>query len=108
MINQYPDELIFKAIQAESVYDQDSGTWTIPDNTDYTIIKCRAEINGNGETVYSNDGGELKYSYIVYLDRSCPLFKYGQFVEIINSDGIIFSGTVKAFKRGQLNARLWL
>lgn len=108
MVNRYPDIIKFKTVPSDSVYDQNTGEWSEPGVSVELELKCRAEMNGTGKTVASNDGESLEYAYTVYLERSVPVFKFGQSVEVFNVDGLLISSSVKKFNRGQFNARLWV
>ncbi|MEN0095898.1 MAG: hypothetical protein AAGB30_10985 [Pedobacter sp.] len=108
MIRQYPDIIFYPSYEGESEYDQASGTWVTSGGPGTSSIGCRAELNSKGEMVLSNDGTELAYTFIVYLPAGSPGFEFGQEVYVVDQSGSKFTGTVKLFKRGQLNARLWL
>ncbi|WP_231489911.1 hypothetical protein [Pedobacter sp. Leaf170] len=109
MVVQYPNDLKYSSSSAESVYDQESGTWSAASpGVEQPFIKCRAEMNDKGRLVASNDGTQLEYSYTVYMTKDCPVFNFGQIVEVHNSDGLLIKSSVKKFSRGQLNARLWV
>lgn len=109
MVIQYPDNLKYKSVSADSVYDQETGKWTKPVAGVSFENECRAEPNGEGKTIPSNDGHELKYSFIIYMPKTAAVFRYGQNVEVYSKENrLIFSGKVQAFSLGQFNARLWV
>lgn len=110
MVTQYPHILKFDAVIAEEPYKDENGDTVIPPGVVTTIeIICRFEPNSKGETIITNDGKSLLYSWMIYM----PL---GQLdipnkIEVIgyqDNGSVKGQGTIERFDRGQLNARAWV
>jgi hypothetical protein len=71
-------------------------------------LECRYETNGKGETVASNDGSQVVYSGIVYLDVDVDAIEFGTEIEVFKGEALIFKGNAINFSNGQLNSRLWV
>lgn len=72
-------------------------------------IACRYEPNGAARVVPVGEGQNAVYSYMVYLDVTCPEIPFGTRLELYDKEGQsigIFSSL--GFHRGQLDSKLWV
>lgn len=104
-MNQYPDSIVITT--AASGFQNASGVWTTG-ATGTLTYDCRAEVNGTGRKIVSDDGALIDYSFQVFMPVMTTVIPRGSgFVLTALSNGTI-SGKVKCASNGQLNSRLWL
>lgn len=110
MLNKRPHILTYlKDTSSTEPYQDNNGDWVIPDNEPVVVeILCRAEPNGQGKFIASEDGQNIVYSWVVYLDLGIERIPYGTEVKIFKDGDQFASGQVKLFVEGQKNCRLWL
>lgn len=111
MIPQYFDTIQYRADgSAPAPYQDGKHDWITPAQPGFTnSTPGRAEANSKAESVPTQDGQMIVYTWMLYFPRNCPEFKYGQDLQIVGQDGnLIGTGTVKRFKRGTMNARVWV
>ena len=102
---QYPDNIVITT--SASASQNASGIWTSGATGSYSL-DCRAEVNGTGKRIPSDDGALIDYSFQVFLPVMTTVIPPGSdFVLTALSNGAI-TGKVKRSSNGQLNSRLWL
>ncbi len=83
-----------------------------PDTESFEELECRIESNGSAMQVKYDDGVAHNYSYSIYLNQDCRIFKVGEKVILFGLDGQPLENgkefEVIGFFRNQLNARLWV
>ena len=111
MVNQRPHILKYALLDASEASFQDvNGDWIKPANTSTPKqLGCRAEHNGRGDTIPTEDGSVMSFAWKVYLDAKIEEIPYGTKVEVFKGTKLIAFGKVKSFDgEGQLNTKLWL
>ena len=102
---QYPDNIVITTSASGS--QNASGVWTAGATGSYSL-DCRAEVNGTGKRIVSDDGALIDYSFQVFLPVMTTVIPPGSdFVLSALSNGTI-TGKVKRSSNGQLNSRIWL
>ena len=102
---QYPDNIVITT--SASASQNASGIWTAGATGSYSL-DCRAEANGTGKRVSSDDGALIDYSFSVFLPvMTTVIARDSDFVLTALSNGTI-TGKVKRAANGQLNSRIWL
>ncbi|WP_256013112.1 hypothetical protein [Desertivirga xinjiangensis] len=109
MVNQYPHIIKLDiSVQQDAVLDV-LGNWVVPEIDPQIIeIPCRYEKNQAGKVIPSADGGQIVYTGIAYMPLGYPDISVGKAFEIYDPEKVIISSEAKDFRRGQLNARLWV
>ena len=107
MINKRPHTLKYHQPATDAVQDG-NGDWIPGFEGGAVEMHCRYEPNGSGKTVASNDGQQVVYSGIIYLDVNASPIIYGTTVEVFNGFVSIFKGNAITFSNGQKNSRLWV
>lgn len=106
MVIRWPHRVVFTLIESIPVQDE-NGDW-IPNNTEATIeTPCRAEPNGSGKLVITEDGSDLVYSWLVFtkvIDR----LPFGTPVKVYDGNELFVTGTIKKFSKDQKHCRIWL
>ena len=104
-MEQYPDSIVITT--AASGSQNASGVWTAGATGSYSF-DCRAEVNGTGKRIPSNDGALIDYSFLVFLPVMTTIIPpESDYVLTLLSNSTI-TGKVKRAFNGQLNSRLWL
>ncbi|OLY92505.1 hypothetical protein SAMN05444008_102375 [Cnuella takakiae] len=110
MVSQYPDLISFTPSATATRDGQ--GNWVEGVAGEAVQSSCRCEPASGNAQIMGVDGALISYASAVYLPQRCPELPQGASVTVtIQRDGQdpeIFTGTVKRFSRGQLNARAWL
>lgn len=103
---QYPDSIVIMVnpdpIEVNGVYTAATGTPTA-----YTF-SCRAEVNGSGKKIISEDGTQIDYLFDVYMPAMVAVIPRGADYVLTCLNNGVMKGTVKRASNGQLNSRLWL
>lgn len=107
MITKRPHILRYLTPGTNAVKDN-NGDWTPGSPGIEMQVPCRYEPNGRGSTIASNDGSQIVYAGIIYMDVDAERVEYGTSVEVFNNEVSIFSGKAINFSNGQLNSRLWV
>lgn len=86
-----------------------NGDW-VPGTSVTTIVElaCRSEPNGQGKTVRSQDGQDIVFNRVVYLDFDAPDIPFGTKIELFNNGVSLSKDTVKLFERDQKKCRIWV
>lgn len=109
MATQYPYDLN-AFVQEDSVYDPETGDWSIGEGEWVTIGKCRDEINGAGRKVTTEDGETYEYGWLVFAPKSTRILTKGTKLQVVDPK----NGYVRAekqvlrFSRDQFHCRIWL
>lgn len=70
---------------------------------------CRAQPNVRSEYITKeSDGSRTDFSFSVYMSRDVAKVEAGQTVTVEGSEGVIITGTVTRFHKGQLHSVLWV
>ncbi|PPK98977.1 hypothetical protein [Parapedobacter indicus] len=80
------------------------GTITVTDHE----VSCRAEPNGSGKTIKSNDGQDVVFSFKIFLDEFPSGLTDGTLVEIFKEDEKIGGGAVLMPFGYQKHAVIWV
>jgi hypothetical protein len=107
MIIKRPHILKYNLPGTDSTQNE-NGDWISGTTGGNVEISCRYEPNGSGKTIPSNDGNQVVYSGIVYLDKGAIPVIFGTPVEVFYSGRSIFNGNAISFSNGQKNSRLWV
>jgi hypothetical protein len=104
-MTQYPDSIAITV--SASSWQNASGIWTAGASAGYTF-HCRAEVNGMGRQIASDDGELMDYSFEVYMPATTTIIpRDSDYVLTTLLNGVL-SGKVKRASNGQLNSRIWL
>lgn len=77
--------------------------------TDSSPYPCDIEASGIPNTIQTQDGKIVTYSYTVHGDRVSPELHIGQRIQILDSAmNVIFDGQIKGFKKLQLQTLIWV
>lgn len=109
MLNKRPHILKYvNSVNVEPERDE-NGDWIVSDVVSELIeIGCRAEPNGTGQMINTEDGVTLMYSWTVFLGIETLRIPFGTEVKLFEGSEEVSSGTVKRFSRDQKHCRLWL
>lgn len=70
--------------------------------------KCDIVPSGSANTIRTNDGERVSYSYTIYADKA-PSIEIGQTVCILDSSkSLIFEGPCKGIARYQFQVKIWV
>lgn len=102
----YPDQI---TITRKPAFAQDaSGNFKpVGEAVDFTF-ECRGEPAGSNPVVRGDDGNMVEYSWIVYMNRTNIVFKFGDKVKLTKEDGSEYESTLKRQYNGRFNSRLWV
>lgn len=108
MVKQYPYTLIIQAAAGNSTQNSD-GDWVQPEGEapDPVQVPCRPEPRSSVGYVQSGAGKMIEFSSIVYTPLTVPDIAVDTVITITGVSPEI-TGTVKQFRRGQYNARIWI
>lgn len=85
-----------------------------PVKSDLTITRsafyrCGLEYAGTPNTIQMQDGQMVVYSYIIHGGHISPELFIGQRIEIYDRRmEVIFDGTIKGYKKLQLQTLIWV
>ncbi len=71
-------------------------------------VSCRAEPNGGGKMVKSNNGQDVVYSYKIFLDAIPDGIGYGTFLELFGNGQKFGEGTAILPFGYQKHAAIWV
>jgi hypothetical protein len=104
-MTQYPDSIAITI--SASASQNASGVWTAGASAGFTS-NCRAEVNGEGRQIASDDGELMDYSFEVYMPPKTTIIpRDADYVLTTLVNGVL-TGKVKRASNGQLNSRIWL
>jgi len=93
-------------------YQDTNGDWVTPQGNPVSIsLPCRAEVPqaaNQGREIASEDGTNVKYSWVVFVDKDSERIPYGTIVNISNDGYQFATGTVKLFSKEQKKCRIWI
>lgn len=110
MLNRYFHTLQYKQPGAPGPAKRnDDGDWVTPvASTADVTVECRAEPNGSGRKVSSQDGAEVVYSWTVYAGPETAIIPYGTTL-LLFKDGVKFGkGKVIRFSPSTLNVKIYV
>lgn len=103
---QYPDSIVITVkpdpTEVNGVYTAATGA-----STTYTF-SCRAEVNGSGRKIISDDGSQTDYLFDVYMPITTVVIPRGADYVLTSLNNGVTKGVIKRASNGQLNSRLWL
>ncbi len=101
--------LKYKKVVSTGAYQDENNDWQ-PGTTTETIIEleCRSEPNGNGKFIKSQNGQDLVFNRVVYLDYEIEDIPFDTEVEIFNDNVSLVKETVKLFERYTKFCKLWV
>jgi hypothetical protein len=102
---RYPDTIAITV--AASGSQNASGIW-VAGASGYYSLDCRAEVNGSGKKIASDDGSLIDYAFDVYLPAMTTVIPAGASFSLAALNNGTIRGKVKRASNGQLNSRLWL
>ena len=107
-IKQYPYKLEVLT-KAESVYDESTGEYSSSHPQWIEMSDCRDEGNGGGQKIVTIDGEVYVFGAVIYVPKTCTPVILGAEIRVTDNDGVLrLKGKNKLFKKGQLNAKLWV
>ncbi len=98
---RYPDELVL-TWQKDGSYV--SGHYVAGDETTETI-KGRAEPNGKGQLITTEDGAQIVYDFTFYCDLQAFTAPFGAAANLNTGQ---WTGTVKRQANHQTGTQIWL
>ncbi len=98
---RYPDTLVL-TYQEDGTFS--SGNYTAGDEVIETI-KGRAEANGKGDLIRTEDGAQIIYDYMFYCDKQDFTAPFGSNANLNSGQ---WTGTVKRHANHQTTAQIWL
>lgn len=110
MLNRYFHTLQYKQPGALGPAKRnDDGDWVKPAASTVDVtVECRAEPNGSGRKVSSQDGSEVVYSWTVYAGPETAIIPFGTKLQLFK-DGVKFGeGTLKLFSAATLNVKIYV
>lgn len=104
---QYPYNLEVQT-KTESVFDENTGEWSVGEETWVFHSKCRDE-GGNGSRITTQDGEVYAYGSLIQLPKGTDGIRGGDHVRVTDSEGNVrVQGRTQKFSKDQLHSRLWL
>jgi len=106
MLDKRPHILKY-AVISSPVQDA-NGDWLPGETEALNEVLCRAEANGSGKYVASEDGANIVYSWQLFADLGTERIPFGTSVDIFKGEEKFATGTVKLFVEDQKKCRIWL
>jgi hypothetical protein len=105
MVSQYPNTI---NLQWSLPPTEDDEGYPVKGATQSYDSSCRTEENGSGKMISSSaDGSLVNFQYTVYMQVPAENIPVGASVTL-NLFGQVIKTTVKHYKQGFFNARIWL
>lgn len=101
--------LKYKKVLSTGSYQDENGDWQPGTTTEAIIeLECRSEPNGQRETIPSQNGQDVVFKRIVFLDFDMEDIPFETTVQVFNNCVLLSEDTVKLFERDQKKCRLWI
>lgn len=101
--------LKYKKVVAVDAYKDENGDWVPGTPTEAFIeLECGSEPNGNGRPIISQNGQDIVFNRLVFLDYEIEDIPFAKEVEIFNDGVLLAKETVKLFERDGKGCRLWV
>ncbi len=102
---RYPHTLAI-SWTGEGSFNEDTGNYDPGESVSLTL-KGRAEANGKGNLIRTEDGAQIVYDWTFYFEPITENIPFGAAATLTHETGT-YNGTVKRADVAQVSARLWL
>lgn len=102
---RYPHTLAV-SWQTDGGFNDDTGNYE-PGESETLTIGGRAEANGKGNLIRTEDGAQIVYDWTFYFEPIEKEIPFGAEATLTHDTGV-YKGTVKRADVAQVSARLWL
>jgi hypothetical protein len=106
MVVQYPYKLFVQRLSEGSINEQGNPVKPVEEWVEW--CSCRDEHNGRAAVIQKPNGDRYVYLCVIYFDKSAQPISINTKIEVREKDYVRQAGPVMGYRKGQLNARVWL